>query len=61
MNITCVSILVILLAITVPLRADSDYQATVDVLTNAREFAESAQIQTEAGDVARSNVLRSQI
>lgn len=43
------------------LRADAQYQLASDALNTARAFSEAAQTQFQAGDVARSNVLRSEI
>src|SRR5204863_737300 len=43
------------------LRADADRRLATESLANARAFLKAAEIQFNAGDVARSNVLRSQI
>ncbi len=43
------------------LRAGSERQLAADALTNAQEFAKTADTQFQAGDVARSNVVRSRI
>lgn len=42
-------------------RAEAERQLAQDALANARKFAEAAQIQFTAGDVARSQVTRSRI
>jgi outer membrane protein TolC len=43
------------------LRADADYQLASDALDVAKKFDESAQIRFQAGDIPRSNVVRSGI
>lgn len=43
------------------LRAQEAYKLAADSLTVTRQFAEAAQTQYQAGDVPRSNVVRSQI
>lgn len=42
-------------------RAEEERQLAADTLANAVSFAKTAEIQFQAGDVARSNVVRSQI
>jgi cobalt-zinc-cadmium efflux system outer membrane protein len=42
------------------LRSDQDYQLTMDTLSTTRKFADAAKTQYSAGDVAQSNVLRSE-
>ena len=43
------------------LRTQEDYKVAQDTLGTTRKFVEAAQIQYQAGDVARSNVLRSDV
>jgi len=43
------------------LRAQEEYNAASDALSTAQKFAQAAQTQYQAGDVARSNVIRSQV
>lgn len=43
------------------LRADDEYQVAESALTVARQFADAAKTQFQAGDVPRSNVLRSEV
>ena len=42
-------------------RAETDRKLALETLANAQAFADTAQIQFTAGDVARSNVVRSRI
>ncbi len=43
------------------LRAQTDRKLAAETLANAQSFADTAQLQFTAGDVARSNVVRSRI
>lgn len=43
------------------LRSEQDRKLAAEALTNAQAFAKAAETQYEAGDVARSNVVRSRI
>lgn len=43
------------------LRADDEYRLAEDTLNVAKQFADAARIQFQAGDVPRSNVLRSEV
>ena len=43
------------------LRADAEAEQAENLLTATRRFAEAAQIQFDAGDTPRSNIVRSQI
>ena len=43
------------------LRAQQDYKVAEDILATTRKFDEAAQTQYQAGDVPRSNVLRSNV
>jgi cobalt-zinc-cadmium efflux system outer membrane protein len=42
-------------------RSDADYQLAADALKNAQTFEKAAETQLQAGDVARSNVVRSRV